>query len=113
MQETIDCIFIALEKDSYHQHIKIDGIEIRLHYNYLIDTYFLSVYADDEHLASNIPVFPNIDLFKNLRYKTRDNQPIGSLFFNFPNKEKITKEDIFNKKLDVIYFVDVQELEEV
>jgi hypothetical protein len=111
VQQVKECLFIELEKESYHQHIKIDGLEIRIHYNYLLDVYFLSAYGDDEHLASNIPIFPNIDLFSGLRYKTREKQFIGSLFFNFKNKDNIKKDDLFNSSLDVIYFSDVYVME--
>jgi len=101
----LDCLFIEVKKDEYHQHIKIDAIEIAIHYNYLVDIYFLNVFADDKLILVNAPILPNIDMFKGLKFTTRENQPLGSLYFNYPKKDKIGKDDLFN--LDLIYFEEV------
>jgi len=101
----LDCLFVNIKKDSYHQNTKIDAIEIRLHYNYLVDMYFINILADNVMLKSNVPVIPNIDMFKGLKFTTRENQPIGSLYFNYPDKESICKDDLF--KLDLLYFKEV------
>ena len=104
MQLKEECLLINLG-DTLHQEVMIDSINVKIHYNYLVDIFYLNVYVDEVHTVSNVPIVPNIDLFKGLTYKLRDNKPIGTLVFSCKlGTEKFTKEIFDNKDFECIYF---------
>jgi len=92
----------------YHQKLLIDSIEISIHYNYLVDRYYLDIFVDDEYRASNIPILPNVDLFKGLYFVDRNDttKSIGTLIFSADPIRilSITKDTLFNRDVQIIYF---------
>ena len=104
--ETKKGLLLNIEK-RLHQHVNINSIELGIHYNYLTNRFYITVWIDDILEATNIMVLPNTDILDGMRYRNRDNQPAGSLIFAAEEKS-ITKENFFDiQKVRPIYFEEV------